>query len=236
MSNEQLVKNIQQGADTAENMAQLYRQNLPLIRMICKPYEQYEPLDDLMQESFFGLVDAVKHFESSKNVLFMTYAGYWIRARLAQYCRRNRGRFVDSLDKELPSMPGMTLGDTLRDETADVESAAIDAVDREALCTIWGIVEQTTNERTAAVFRKLFLYNVPIVQIAAEYHVSPTRVAQIRDACFRKLRKSKALQKLAETDSLAYHGGYEGFRLRGSIVEHVALREIELLENRIIKI
>ena len=38
-----------------------------------------------MQEAYFGLWEAVRHYESSENVLFMTYARYWIKQSIQRY-------------------------------------------------------------------------------------------------------------------------------------------------------
>ena len=40
---------------------------------------------DLLQESCFGLREAVQHYETSKNVRFMTYAEYWIKQSVQRY-------------------------------------------------------------------------------------------------------------------------------------------------------
>ncbi|MBD5521415.1 MAG: hypothetical protein HDR03_09385 [Lachnospiraceae bacterium] len=74
MSNETLVQRIKGGYSVPEDMQALYENNLPLIRKFIKPYTAYEPIEDLMQESYFGLWEAVKHYETDKNVQFMTYA------------------------------------------------------------------------------------------------------------------------------------------------------------------
>ena len=85
MSNEQLVEQIRNGYRVTKNMQRLYEDNLPLIKKFIKPYTHYEPEEDLLQEAYFGLREAIKHYESSENVLFMTYARYWIRQSVARY-------------------------------------------------------------------------------------------------------------------------------------------------------
>ena len=58
---------------------------MPLIKRIVKPYTAYENMEDLLQEAYFGLWEAVQHYETSENVLFMTYAGYWLRQVIQRY-------------------------------------------------------------------------------------------------------------------------------------------------------
>lgn len=85
MTNEQIVEKIRNGYSVTENMQLLYENNLPLIKRMIKPYTAYENAEDLLQEAYFGLWEAVQHYETSKNVLFMTYAGYWIKQSVQQY-------------------------------------------------------------------------------------------------------------------------------------------------------
>lgn len=83
--NETLVERIRGGYSVSENMQMLYENNLPLIKKIIKPYAAYEPMEDLLQEAFFGLWTAVQRYESSKEVQFMTYAQHWILAAVRKY-------------------------------------------------------------------------------------------------------------------------------------------------------
>lgn len=85
MSNEELVERIRNGYHVTENMQVLYENNLPLIKKFIKPYAYYESKEDLLQEAYFGLWEAVRHYESSENVLFMTYARYWIKQSVQRY-------------------------------------------------------------------------------------------------------------------------------------------------------
>ena len=89
MSNEELVERIRNGYHVTENMQVLYENNLPLIKRFIKPYTYYEPEDDLLQEAYFGLWEAVQHYESSVNVLFMSYARYWVRQSIQRYMEYN---------------------------------------------------------------------------------------------------------------------------------------------------
>lgn len=85
MKNEQIVQEIQNGFSVTANMELLYTSNLPLIKKFIRPYTNYEPEEDLLQEAYFGLVDAVHHYRAENGVLFMTYARYWICQRAQRY-------------------------------------------------------------------------------------------------------------------------------------------------------
>lgn len=88
MTNEMLAERIRGGFSVSENMQSLYEGNLPLIRKFIKPFTAYECEADLLQESCFGLVAAVQHYEISENVRFMTYARYWILLAVQQYIEK----------------------------------------------------------------------------------------------------------------------------------------------------
>lgn len=86
MSNEELVKQIQNGA-APDAMVQLYQQNLSFIKKLAKRYQGYAEMEDLLQEGYFGLYEAAQHYEGDSEVLFITYAAYWIKQTLRRYVR-----------------------------------------------------------------------------------------------------------------------------------------------------
>ena len=89
MTNEQIVSEIRNGYSVTDYMQLLYESNLPLIKKFIKPYAAYEPMEDLLQESYFGLWEAVQHYETSANVRFMTYAEYWIKQSVQPHKAEN---------------------------------------------------------------------------------------------------------------------------------------------------
>lgn len=93
MSNEELVKEIQKGINPGDNMELLYQQNDGYIRKIARRYAFLDDMDDLMQEAYFGLYEAVQRYEDTAGVLFMTYAAFWIRQSIIRYLENN-GRTV----------------------------------------------------------------------------------------------------------------------------------------------
>lgn len=88
MTNEKLVEEIKNGYSVTDHMQSLYENNLPLIKKFIKPYAVYECEADLLQESYFGLWKAVQHYETSENVLFMTYARFWIVQSVQRYLEK----------------------------------------------------------------------------------------------------------------------------------------------------
>lgn len=85
MTNEQLVTLIKARENVAANMAALYEQTRGFIHSIAWKYRGYEELEDLEQEGYLGLCDAVEGYNPDEGVLFLTYAAYWIRQRMVRY-------------------------------------------------------------------------------------------------------------------------------------------------------
>lgn len=85
MTNEQLVARIQAGVDTAENMLKLWQQNRRYIYKLAMKYKGYEDMDDLQQEGYIGLCNAVQAYQPEEGVPFISYAAFWIRQAMQRY-------------------------------------------------------------------------------------------------------------------------------------------------------
>ncbi len=91
MTNEELVTLIQKGVNTTENMGLLYQQNIPLIKKFIYPFAEsivssaVMDEQDLMQEAYLGIAEAVKHFDFTQDVQFMTFARFYIQQAARRY-------------------------------------------------------------------------------------------------------------------------------------------------------
>lgn len=89
ISNEQLVHQIRSGIDVSENMYRLWQQNIGYINKLVNHYKIYAEEEDLQQEGYLGLYEAVQHYDSEVGVKFLTYAGHWIKQRFTRYIKGN---------------------------------------------------------------------------------------------------------------------------------------------------
>ena len=89
MTNEQLVARIQAGENTAENMLQLWQQTKAFVAKLAKKYKGYAEFDDLMQEGYLGLNEAVNHYDVSQHIPFINYAAYWIKQCMQRFVERD---------------------------------------------------------------------------------------------------------------------------------------------------
>ena len=85
MTNEQLVIRIKAGIDAAENMLQLWEQNRGFIAMIAKKFCGYAEMDDLLQQGYLGLCQAVDAYDPDVGAPFVDYAAYWLRQNMQRY-------------------------------------------------------------------------------------------------------------------------------------------------------
>lgn len=88
-TNEELVARIKAGINVADNMLRLWNQTKRFIRLLAKRYEGQAELEDLEQEGYLALYDAIDGYDSGKGVKFLTYAEYWIKRRMTRYIQSN---------------------------------------------------------------------------------------------------------------------------------------------------
>ena len=89
MTNEQLVIRIKAGIDTADNMLTLYNQVKAFIHTITWKHRSYEDVEDLEQEGYLALYDAIDGYDPEAGCKFLTYAEFWIKQRIVRYIERN---------------------------------------------------------------------------------------------------------------------------------------------------
>ena len=85
MTNEELCTAIRNGNDETNCLMQLYAQNAGMIEKIIRRYAGVAELDDLRQESYFGIVKAARLWKPEKECSFISYAAYWILATIVRY-------------------------------------------------------------------------------------------------------------------------------------------------------
>ena len=85
MDNEQLVVRICAGENPADNMLALWQQNKGFIHKMAVKYSSYAEIEDLKQEGYIGLCEAVRHYDPAANVPFINYAAFWIKQTMQRY-------------------------------------------------------------------------------------------------------------------------------------------------------
>ena len=85
MTNEQLVTLIKNGIDVPENMLSLWEQNRGFIAKIACKYQGYEDIEDLKQQGYIGLCNAVEGYRPEEKIPFINYAAFWIKHSMTRY-------------------------------------------------------------------------------------------------------------------------------------------------------
>jgi len=89
MTNEELVIRIKAGIDPAENMLALYNQVKAFIHKVAWKYQGHEEMEDLEQEGYLALYDAIDGYDPDTGYKFLTYAENWIRQAMRRYIEKN---------------------------------------------------------------------------------------------------------------------------------------------------
>jgi len=111
----ELSKRARKGDEEARRI--LAVSNLPFVVAVAKKFtSRGARLDDLIQEGNVGLMKAIEHFDSRKQVRFATYAVWWIRAYITRYLKDNRSH-VRGGEHERLSMSDFSLDTPIDDET-----------------------------------------------------------------------------------------------------------------------
>ena len=289
MSNEELVKQIQQGINPGINMEQLYIQNDGLIRKIAKKYAFVDNMDDLMQEAYFGLYEAVKRYEDTAGVLFMSYASFWIKQAIVRYLETNgrsiripslvhnnilkykkvlaayemqlgRGptdkelcrhlnigiktlqtikkeyyaSSVQSLDEVVPGTEDVLLGDSIPDQSSDLENDVINGmIEKSKQTDLWKIVKDNVTPEENTVITARYINNMSLEATGQSIGKTKERARCIEAKALRKLRLSRIRREMEEKFEINYAMAYKGSLSRfnntlSSIVEEIAIKNVTL--------
>lgn len=89
MDNEQIVLQIQTGEDVSGNMLILWQKNKAFIAQIARRFRGSEDVEDLEQEGYIGLFQAVNAYNCKQGIPFINYAAFWIRQAMQRYVENN---------------------------------------------------------------------------------------------------------------------------------------------------
>jgi RNA polymerase sigma factor (sigma-70 family) len=237
MTNEEIVADIKKGILVKENMEKLFTNNLPLIKKTIKQYAFIEAEEDLLQECYFALLQAVEQYRNDKNAKFITYLLLCVKWRIAKYIK-NSGNMshILSLDKIYESEDGTekTLVENIKADL-NIENDIVEKIyDQHLKNELWDIVEEYTTTLENEIIIDIFKNNMYLKEIAEKYNISKERVRQIRIKGLKKLSFGKAKRKILEEfeilDAGLFRGGLNDYKSHNatSKVEYIAMRRMEI--------
>ena len=234
-SNETLAERIKQG-ETAlipilwEQVRRLLHQRA------CYYYRKYPDdctrsgltLEDLKQESFFVLMDAVKYYSPEKGYKLNTYFGYVAQNRYNALLgfrhsamKSDLLRRCDSLDREIETedSSGDTIGDFVEDTEAQLPFEQL--LEQVQLSGFWEalkkIMEAQLNETRQRIIIGQYFEKKSLTQLAQEMEKDITWIRKQKRYAMDILSAPRNARKLAPfytVEYLAYHGGFQAFKRR----------------------
>lgn len=100
-TNEEIIRDIKNGLDVKSNMYQLYKQNLTLIKRWSSKYIHQSDVDDVLQECYIAMHNAVQGFDTEKEYKFTTYLKKVIDRHFSRELGAITGIKLNAEDKKL---------------------------------------------------------------------------------------------------------------------------------------
>ncbi|MEN3013477.1 MAG: sigma-70 family RNA polymerase sigma factor [Endomicrobiia bacterium] len=148
-----------------------------LVYAIASKYKNnFIDFDDILQEGFLGLYKAWKKFDSSKGILFSTYAAYWIKKQILQYINMNKKQNLICFDEVEPHKLSYQESYFIENEDSTVNFEQEDFSDLEKK-----ILDLTFNKK------------ITLKLIAEKTNLTTERVRQILSRALRKIKINKKL-------------------------------------------
>lgn len=238
MTNEQLTLDIQNGNRAA--LSQLWEAVRPLLFSLAWKFyirqgkercaQRGVTLEDLQQESFFALCDAVQAYRPEKGYQLTTYLHYATENRF-KACMGIQGKadalnHADRLERPLPGEEERQQGDTIPDEQAQAALEAVDdAAQQEQLQAVLGEALEALPAPQGNVLRLRFACRKTRPETAQALGISPQEVRKEEQRALQLLRGKPAVLAL-RTDFLegaAYHGTgwFSWYYEQGSVEERL---------------
>jgi RNA polymerase sigma factor (sigma-70 family) len=158
------------------NPETLIREYKSLVAYHARKYSAYGvSREDLEQEGMLGLLEASTRFNSKQNVLFSTYAAYWIKKYILQAV--NREVKYNSRNLELK--------DVYQADTATRPGAPAKA---------HLVLPEGMPEPERKIILLSYEKSVTLKEIASQLNLTAEKVRRIRDKALRRLRLNRAAE------------------------------------------
>lgn len=239
MTNEQLANQAQTGSRAA--LTELWGAVRPLLFSLAWKFYSRQgkercsshgvTLEDLQQEAFFALCDAVQAYKPEKGYQLTTYLHYAtenrFRACIGVLGKADALNHADRLERPIPGdEEGREQGDSIPDEKAEAALLAVDdTAQREHF---HNVLEQALGELSvvqSAVVRHRFTQQHTRQQTAQALHITPQEVRREEARALQLLRGKPAVLCLREKalETAAYHGTgwFSWYYEQGSVEERL---------------
>lgn len=239
MTNEEMANAAQTGSRAA--LSQLWEAVRPLLFSLAWRFytrqgkdrcaQRGVALEDLQQESFFALCDAVQAYRPEKGYQLTTYLSRAtenrFRACMGMLHKADALNHADRLERPIPGdEEGREQGDTIPDEKAEAALLAVDdTAQREHF---HNVLEQALGDLSvvqSAVLRHRFTQRHTRMETALALHITPQEVRREESKALQLLRGKPTVLHLREEvlETAAYHGTgwFAWYFDRGSVEERI---------------
>lgn len=173
-------------------------------------------LDDLISFGYFGLIDAIKKYDSSNQASFITYANIRIRGAILDGIRKEGkiGRNREKIDLEEIANSKQKLTKKQSEILQKISIATAKNYDSliqkgitdynfeiVELYELKHILEQMCSNLTVQeqqVLKLLYDDQLTLKRIGKQLHISESRVSQVKTKALKKLRTEENIKKLQD--------------------------------------
>lgn len=210
MTNEELAVQAQQGDKLA--LEKLWLQVYKLLYLMCgRAYAHYGcdfcsrkgvTLEDFTQESYFAFLKAVEAFKSEKEYKFNTYLEYHLKTAINALLGQRTSKkeplnYCGSLDVPMGEDEDLNLCDVLEDEDATQAMQSVEEkTDNELLREALTEALDTCTARQQTIISLRYYYNRTLKEVSEVINVHPSRVREVEQTAFRRMRSGKGLRLL----------------------------------------
>ena len=121
MENEEIVKAVQQGENVQANMQELYIKNEGFIYYFATKYSNIADIQDLMQEAYFALDNAVRTYDGERGAKFTTHFAFHLKNVFTRYINKCYGVSLSERDVMLIAKYNSVNGESLPDDVVCAE-------------------------------------------------------------------------------------------------------------------
>lgn len=235
MTNEELALLIQQGH--TEYIPQLWDNLYRLIYKLC--YAMYRKnsdrfshygitADDVLQQSYFGFLAAVKAYSPDKGFKLTSYLHYHLVNCVRPLLTKDALNKSESLNVLVGEEENTEKQELLPDEHS---TEPFDNVEQQSVyAELHALVNGLSDERQRSIIEQLYFSGKSQVQVGAEMNLSPERIRVLKNAAFRELRKPKNRKRLSEL-SPYQHKSLSRFKVTFSSEVEDYVERLERISN-----
>ncbi len=222
-------------------LAQLWEAVRPLLHgMAYRFYIHYGPdtcarhgvtLEDLRQECYFALLEAIKAYQPEKGFLFTTYLSHASKNRFRACMgllgtHRNALDYSDSMNRPADEESGEESGDLIPDPQAAAELEAVDLRDeRQHYSAVLETACAPLSFLQREILKRAYHDRLTRPQIAQALHITPEAVRREEAKALRLLRGDCRIRSLADEylETAAYRktGWCAWYYEQGSVEERI---------------